>query len=143
MKMSDSKNPIMAATLSMIGGALILISSIFSITMFIIYGNLGWFTAWGCPCGMMWRWGGPITAWPLGGMMIFTPIIGVISGIMLITGGLMIRANPSDSSIWGVIILVFSIIGFIGGGGFFVGSLIGLIGGIIAITASQSGKTSI
>jgi hypothetical protein len=92
---------------------------------------------------MMWRWGGPITAWPLGGMMIFTPIIGVISGIMLITGGLMIRANPSDSSIWGVIILVFSIIGFIGGGGFFVGSLIGLIGGIIAITASQSGKTSI
>jgi hypothetical protein len=46
MKMSDSKNPIMATTLSMIGGALILISSIFSITMFIIYGNLGWFTAW-------------------------------------------------------------------------------------------------
>jgi len=140
MKMSNSKNPLMAATLAMIGGALILISSIFSITIFMIYGNLGWFTAWGCPCGMMWRWGGPLMAWPLGGMMIFTSTIGIVSGIMLITGGLMVRTNPSDATVWGVIILVFSIIGFIGGGGFFVGSLMGLIGGIIAIMANQSIK---
>ncbi len=140
--MSDNKNPVMAATLSITGGALILINSIFSIILFMIYGNLGWFTAWSCPCGMMWRWGGSMMLWPFGGMMIFTSIIAVVSGIILITGGLMIRANPRDTSLWGVIILIFSIISFLGGGGFIAGSLIGLVGGIIAITTGQSAKNS-
>ncbi|MEM4450200.1 MAG: DUF6114 domain-containing protein, partial [Nitrososphaerota archaeon] len=58
----------------------------------------------------------------------------IVAGALLILGGLMIRVNPKDTQLWGIIILIFSIIGFLSGGGFLIGSIIGLIGGIIAIT---------
>lgn len=69
-------------------------------------------------------------------MMAFISILGIVAGALLILSGLMIRANPKDAQLWGIIILVFSIIGFLSGGGFLIGSIIGLIGGIMVITKS-------
>jgi len=36
--------------------------------------------------------------------------------------------------IWGAIIVTSAIIGLLSGGGFFVGSVLGIVGGLIAIT---------
>jgi len=141
MKMSEDRNLVVASAFAIVGGALILVSSILWVILSTLYGSFGWLPVWGCPCGMMWRWGGSMMAWPFGGMMILTSIIAVVSGVVLIIGGLMIRSNPKDASLWGSIILVFSVIGFLGGGGFIIGSLIGLIGGILAISSSQSAKS--
>ena len=47
----------------------------------------------------------------------------------------MLQTKPVASySMWGAIILVFSFLSYFGGGGFFVGGLLGIIGGIIAIS---------
>lgn len=138
--MSNNKGASIPVVFAIAGGTLLLINSIFYIASLMIGPAGAWLPTWTCPCGMMWRWGGPMMAWPFTGMMIFTSIIGLIAGVLLIISGLMIHTSPKDATLWGIIILTFSIVGFLSGGGFIIGSLIGIIGGIIAITMGQSTK---
>ncbi len=60
--------------------------------------------------------------------------IGVISGVIVVIGAIQLKGNPSSAKTWGILILVFSLVSFVGGGGLFVGLLLGLIGGIMALT---------
>jgi hypothetical protein len=55
-------------------------------------------------------------------------------GVILIIGGYLIYRKSESASKWGVVILVLSIIGLFGMGGFFVGPILGIIGGILALT---------
>ncbi|MEM2802966.1 MAG: hypothetical protein QXV24_01480 [Nitrososphaerota archaeon] len=133
--MSNDRSLSAVVALTITGGSLILLNSVIYMILSLLAPSTAWFPTWGCPmCGMMWRWGGPMMAWPFTGMMAFVSILGIVAGALLILGGLMIRVNPKDTQLWGIIILIFSIIGFLSGGGFLIGSIIGLIGGIIAIT---------
>ncbi len=75
--------------------------------------------------------------WLFTGMMTYLPIIGALSGVMLIISGLMIHSNTKNAAVWGSIAIVFSILGFLGGGGFLIGSLVGLVGGILLLTQYQ------
>ena len=65
---------------------------------------------------------------------------GILSGIsaglgaILIVGGYSIHKKPESASGWGVAILVTSIVGLFGMSGFFIGPIIGIIGGILALT---------
>src|SRR3972149_3661288 len=61
-------------------------------------------------------------------------IFGVICGVLVMLGGIMIYSRPAQHQMWGVIVLVFSILSWFGAiGGFFIGFLLGLIGGILGI----------
>ncbi len=118
--------------ISLAGGVLIIIGSLLG--MFGMF-YFGWVGGWGMMGGnhMMGGW----YAWPWwsSGMRIFIifPIIGLISGILVTIGAVKLRSS-ADVSTWGTIIIVFSVISFIGGGGFFLGAILGLIGGILSIT---------
>jgi hypothetical protein len=69
-------------------------------------------------------------------------IFGIIWGIIIIVGAINLRAYPRQHLTWGIIILVFSIFSWFGGlGGFFIGFLLGLIGGILAIIWSPPLQT--
>jgi hypothetical protein len=62
-------------------------------------------------------------------------IFGLIWGIIIIVGANNLRAHPEQHVTWGVIILVFSLISWVGAvGGLLIGFLLGLIGGILAIS---------
>jgi hypothetical protein len=62
-------------------------------------------------------------------------VVGVIMGIIMVVGGFMLYSKPTSAKMWGVIVLVLSIISWVTAiGGFFIGFLLGLIGGILAIT---------
>ncbi len=61
-------------------------------------------------------------------------VIGIVSGIVVLVGAVMLTSHIEKNASWGTIILVFSAIGLLGGGGFLVGSLLGILGGILAIT---------
>ncbi len=62
-------------------------------------------------------------------------IVGVIMGIIMVVGGFMMYSKPTSHKTWGVIVLVLSIISWVTAlGGFFIGFLLGLIGGILALT---------
>lgn len=59
--------------------------------------------------------------------------IGLISGIIVVTGAVMVYIRPRKATTWGLLVLIFSVISFIGVGGFFVGAILGIIGGALAL----------
>ncbi|MEE9236971.1 MAG: DUF6114 domain-containing protein [Thermoplasmata archaeon] len=59
--------------------------------------------------------------------------IGIVIGIVIMVGGVMMYSRPASSTIWGVIILVLSLVSIIAAGGFFIGLILGLVGGILGI----------
>lgn len=117
-----------AAVLSLIGGLLMVAGGLTGLAMYSFWSQMG-APGWG---PMMGGWGMQ-QGW-FGGM------VGTISGISLAAGGVVvfgaysIYTRPESKSFWGVGILIASIIGLFGMGGFFIGPILGIIGGILALT---------
>lgn len=68
------------------------------------------------------------------GITAFVGAIGLVSGVVVIISGAMLRSSPSQRTLWGALIVVFSCLSFFGIGGFIVGAILGIIGGIMALT---------
>jgi len=60
-------------------------------------------------------------------------LFGLASGIIVLTSAILLMAVPSQRRTWGVLILVFSILSFLGIGGFVIGAILGIVGGILAL----------
>ncbi len=58
---------------------------------------------------------------------------GLISGIIVLASAVMLQANPGRRRTWGVLILVFSVLSFLGTGGFVVGAILGIVGGVTTL----------
>lgn len=67
---------------------------------------------------------------------------GLVSGIIVLLSGIMLRTSPSERSVWGVLILVFSVLSFFGFGGFIIGAILGIVGGIMALTWKPKPSTT-
>jgi hypothetical protein len=59
---------------------------------------------------------------------------GLVSGVIVLVSGILLRTNPSQRTIWGALIVIFSVVSFFGTGGFVVGAILGIVGGIMALT---------
>jgi hypothetical protein len=57
----------------------------------------------------------------------------LVSGIIVLISAVMLLSNLGQRRIWGVLILVFSILSFIGFGGFIAGAVLGMVGGILTL----------
>ncbi len=69
------------------------------------------------------------------GTVLALGIVGLIMGIIMIVGAFMMYSKPTSAKMWGVIVLILSIVSWVTAiGGFFIGFLLGLIGGILALT---------
>ncbi|MDE1868636.1 MAG: hypothetical protein KGH60_01575 [Candidatus Micrarchaeota archaeon] len=61
-------------------------------------------------------------------------ILGVISGIVLVASGLMLyTTDMKKRKMWGIIAIVFAVISLSSLGGFIIGFVLALIGGILAL----------
>ena len=120
----DERSGIVFA-LSLLAGLLITIGGAFTLTMFLTTP----FPAWGG--GMMGMMGGAFMGmfWGMG----IISSIALILGILIIVGAYMIKTKPEQTSTWGTLILVSSVIALLGGGGFIIGSILGIIAGILAL----------
>jgi hypothetical protein len=58
---------------------------------------------------------------------------GLVSGAIVLLSAIMLLRNPNQPKTWGVLILVFSVLSFLGLGGFIVGAILGIIGGIMVL----------
>jgi len=76
-----------------------------------------------------------------GGFMMGLPFIGVVSGIVVIMSAIMLNAQPAAHLTWGTMILAFSVISFMGMGGFWIGALLGIAGGALAISTRPAQKS--
>jgi predicted benzoate:H+ symporter BenE len=64
--------------------------------------------------------------------------IAVISAIIILVGAIMVYNQPSKAPTWGALILASSILSLLGMGGFFFGAILGVVGGILALTWRQA-----
>ncbi len=60
-------------------------------------------------------------------------VIGLICGALVLFGAIMLRIKPENKKAWGILIIVFSLPSVITGGGFIIGFILGIIGGVKAI----------
>ena len=67
--------------------------------------------------------------------------IGLICGVLVLVGALMLRSNPSHKKMWGIFIVIFSIPSVLTGGGFIIGFILGIIGGVQAFSRKPQRQT--
>ncbi len=68
------------------------------------------------------------------GLMMGLMISSIVAGIVVLVGAFMLNSQPSDHFAWGVIIIIFSAISFVSMGGFFIGAILGVAGGALALS---------
>ena len=122
-----------ASILSLIGGILMLIASAASSIWFISGGLVigGMMSGYHTMMGNL----GTLNSF-IGGLSL----IGLVSGIFVIIGAIMVNTRPIEHASWGLIILVFSITSFLGTGGFIIGAILGIMGGVLAMSWKPGSK---
>jgi hypothetical protein len=60
-------------------------------------------------------------------------IWGIICAIIILVASFLLNQQPDTHNLWGVVILVFSVLSIASGGGFIIGFILGVIGGIWAL----------
>ena len=122
-----------AFVLSLIGGIIIVLNSI--LTIFWSTNGGPWYG------GMMGSWMGGFGYGYNYGLTFAFSVAALISGIIVMVGAVMLNARPAEHMAWGAIVLIFSAVSFLGMGGFFIGAILGIAGGAIALSFRAQPKT--
>jgi len=122
-----------AFVLSLVGGIIVLVGSLIGFSL----------SAFGSPSGTYFGMGpGMMRGFGLGhgysGWFIGLSLVSLVCGIIVLIGALMLNTHPTQNVTWGVLILVFSIASFTGMGGYFIGAILGIAGGAIALSYHAS-----
>lgn len=114
--------------LSLIGGIIITVGSLISALL----------SAFGAPYETYYGMGpGMMGGYPFGygsGWFVGFSILSLVFGILVVIGALLMNARPTEHVTWGILVLTFSIASFIGMGGYFIGAILGIAGGAIALS---------
>jgi hypothetical protein len=134
--MSETEKPAIAFILSLIGGIFILLGGGMMSMMGSFMGSYGYEMMGGNRWGGMMRPGFGMIGFAFGAL----GILGLIFGVIVIISAIMLNRRPEQHSTWGILILVFSVLSIFGSamGGFGIGLILGLIGGILALTWKPS-----
>jgi len=118
-----------AFILSLIGGLVIVIGGV--IATFLLSFGSPYGTYYGMGPGMMGGYGfyGFGSGW-----MIGFSLVGLVSGIIVVVGAIMLNVRPAEHVTWGILVLIFSLISFIGMGGYVIGGILGIAGGAVALS---------
>ncbi|MEM4969366.1 MAG: DUF6114 domain-containing protein [Nitrososphaerota archaeon] len=126
--LNSSEKPLAIFVLALGSGLIMVVSSIYSLLMWFFYPFTGWYRPMWCPmCGWMMGW----FNW-----FFFIPFVTLtlVSGVIILLGGYMAYIRPQNIQFWGILVIIFSVLSLLGGGGFVVGAILGLVSGILALT---------
>jgi len=127
--MQNAEKPNVAFILSLVGGLLIFVGSAVSIVWFSV-GSAPFGGYW----GMMSGWHGMTGSYGFAyDYLLVLSVLGLVCGVMVVVGGFMLSLRPLEHVTWGVLILVFSAVSFASMGGWFVGAILGVAGGALAV----------
>lgn len=77
----------------------------------------------------------------MGAIISAVGFVGLIFGILVLIGAvLMYSIDPGKVKIGAILVLIFSILSIFTGGGFFIGFILGLIGGILGLVWKPPAK---
>jgi hypothetical protein len=126
--MSSNSMRTTAFILSLIGGIVITVGSLISALLSAFGSPFGYY--YGMGPGMMGEfWFGYGS-----GLYSWLSIISLAFGILVVIGAIMLNSRPAEHVTWGILVLVFSIASFIGMGGYFIGAVLGIAGGAVALS---------
>ena len=135
--MSVEEKPVAPFILGLLGGILILLGA-FVMSMFAF----GTANMMGMMSGTMAGYSGTM-AMMMGYSFAFT-IVGLASGALVILGAVMLYTRPFEKDLWGAVIIAFSILSILGGmGGFMIGLVLGIVGGVLALAWNPTPKTAL
>ncbi len=135
--MSVEEKPVAPFILGLLGGILILLGA-FVMSMFAF----GTANMMGMMSGTMAGYSGTM-AMMMGYSFAFT-IVGLASGALVILGAVMLYSRPFEKDLWGAVIIAFSILSILGGmGGFMIGLVLGIVGGVLALAWNPTPKTAL
>jgi len=120
--------PNIPSILALVGGALIVLVDIFLVTVSIVVLPHLNYTNFNSPRGYTGS-PGALAAGFVGAIAVF----GLICGVIVTMSAVLLRLKPNQRQTWGILVLVFSILSFFGFGGFIVGSVLGIVGGIMTL----------
>jgi hypothetical protein len=137
--MAERERPTAAFLLSLVGGIFIVVGG-GAMSMLGPFGYGGMMSGFR---GMM-GYGYPAYRYGYGmmgglGFGLFG-ILGLIFGVIVIISAFMLNSRLHEHSTWGTVIVIFSVLSIFGSamGGFGVGLILGIIGGILGITWKPS-----
>jgi hypothetical protein len=126
-KMSETPKLATAYTLSLVAGILIILGS--------LYTHMWGTCMMGGMVGMMGQ--------QVHDIMTLMWILELIAGIIILFSAIMLKIRPGEPdeglrkccTVWGTMILIFSIVSLFGGsmGGFLIGAIFGIFGGTLAL----------
>jgi hypothetical protein len=140
--MTEEERPTAAFVLSLISGVLIVLGGgVMSMFGYWLGGGYpGGYGGWGYGMmgpGMM-GYGYPGYGYGLMGGFGYGlfGILDLIFGAIVVISAIMLNRSPREHATWGTLIVIFSVLSIFGGamGGFGIGLVLGLIGGVLAIT---------
>ena len=107
-----------AAGVSLVAGIIIVIASLVSSSWHsALFPQMGWMMGQQFASGI-----------------VLGSIVSIVFGAIVIGGAILMFKKPLQTRQWGVIVLVASVLSFTGMGGFMIGAILGIIGGVIALT---------
>ncbi len=128
----SSEKPLVVFLLALVSGLLMSVVSVYGLLMWLFTPYVGWgqpmYRPMWCPmCGWMMGW----VDWDF-----FIPfiVLTLASGIMILLSGYMAYMHPQNIQLWGIVIVIFSVLSLLGSRGFIVGAILGLVSGILALT---------
>jgi hypothetical protein len=122
-----TEKPTAAFVLSLIGAILILVNGLWVAVVFSTIGGIAFMLP-----GFE----------SLGGLFLIIAVVAIILGILTLIGAVMMNTTNKDKVRTGsILVLIFSIISLIGGGGFFIGFILCLVGSILGLTWKPTSVT--
>jgi hypothetical protein len=110
-----AERPTAAMVLSIIGGVFVIIGGVTEVWLGAFFSAI--------PFG------------PGGGLYFLLGFLGVAVGVLTIVVGILLEVQPHNHTVWGILLVVFAIISLSSFfGGYFLGFVLTLVGGILAIT---------
>ncbi|HXW94865.1 MAG TPA: hypothetical protein VEJ19_04090 [Nitrososphaerales archaeon] len=125
----SAEYPRTASIIALAGGLIITLSGVLllAVSAFVLP-NLT-YASTSVPHGL------PASAIPglVSGFVGLMGIFGLVSGAIVLLSSVMLLTNSGQPRTWSVLILVFSVLSFVGMGGFVVGAVLGLVGGALVL----------
>jgi hypothetical protein len=129
MQQTTSAYPKTASVLALIGGIIIVLGgALFIFVSAFVLPNINYVNIT-TPTGLSSAAIPALVSGVVGVMGAF----GLVSGAVVLMSAVLLLAKVGQPRTWGILVLVFSILSFVGLGGFIVGAVLGMVGGILVL----------